>query len=221
MALRNGGWQRAKEVHGPDGQPVIEPGIAQVLQVGKEQIRRALQTLAYTVHRRQRAAATVGDDAADISEGEVLVAFKPLLGKADTEALLRYPRERAGLLLARRPGVYAFPHRSFQEFLAACYLADQPDAIESLVRLVNDDPAYGGVGDARAVGRTAKANLLMQGPDVRHGCSVTYLKSVQLINSFTNPNTSPANRSRPAASLITVSVHSSANPSSAAMPASC
>ncbi|MFZ1240642.1 MAG: SUMF1/EgtB/PvdO family nonheme iron enzyme, partial [Anaerolineae bacterium] len=158
-------WQRAKEVHGPDGQPVIEPGIAQVLQVGKEQIRRALQTLAYTVHRRQRAAATVGDDAADISEGEVLVAFKPLLGKADTEALLRYPRERAGLLLARRPGVYAFPHRSFQEFLAACYLADQPDATETLVSLVNDDPAWwrevailtarkkkrGGLGDAVAV----------------------------------------------------------------------
>ena len=135
-------WQRAKEVHGPDGQPVIEPGIAQVLQVGKDQIRRALQTLAYTVHRRQRAAATVGDDAADISEGEVLVAFKLLLSKVDTEALLRYPRERAGLLLARRPGVYAFPHRSFQEFLAACYLADQPDAIESLVSLVNDDPAW-------------------------------------------------------------------------------
>ena len=135
-------WQRAKEVNGPDGQPVIEPGIAQVLQVGKDQIRRALQTLAYTVHRRQRAAATVGDDAADISEGEVLVAFKLLLSKVDTEALLRYPRERAGLLLARRPGVYAFPHRSFQEFLAACYLADQPDAIESLVSLVNDDPAW-------------------------------------------------------------------------------
>ena len=135
-------WQRAKEVNGPDGQPVIEPGIAQVLQVGKDQIRRALQTLAYTVHRRQRAAATVGDDAADISEGEVLVAFKLLLSKVDTEALLRYPRERAGLLLARRPGVYAFPHRSFQEFLAACYLADQPDATETLVSLVNDDPAW-------------------------------------------------------------------------------
>ncbi|MFZ1632035.1 MAG: SUMF1/EgtB/PvdO family nonheme iron enzyme, partial [Anaerolineae bacterium] len=135
-------WQRAKEVNGPDGQPVIEPGIAQVLQVGKDQIRRALQTLAYTVHRRQRAATTAGDEAADISEGEVLVAFKPLLSKVDTEALLRYPRERAGLLLARRPGVYAFPHRSFQEFLAACYLADQPDATETLVRLVNDDPAW-------------------------------------------------------------------------------
>ena len=158
-------WQRAKEVHGPDGQPVIEPGIAQVLQVGKEQIRRALQTLAYTVHRRQRAAATVGDDAADISEGEVLVAFKPLLGKADTEALLRYPRERAGLLLARRPGVYAFPHRSFQEFLAACYPAGQPGGFESLGRLVNEDPAWwrerairvagkkkrGGLGDAVAI----------------------------------------------------------------------
>lgn len=158
-------WQRAKEVNGPDGQPLVEPGIAQVLQVGKDQIRGALQSLAYTIHRRQQTAATRGDDAADISEGEVLVAFKPLLGKVDTDTLLRYPRERAGLLLARRPGVYAFPHRSFQEFLAACCLADLPDATETLVRLVADDPAWwrevailvagkkkrGGLGDAVAV----------------------------------------------------------------------
>ena len=156
-------WQRAKEVTGPDGRPLLEPGIAQMLQAGKDQIRRALQTLAYTVHRRQQS--TRGAGAADISEGEVLVAFKPLLGKVDADTLLRYPQERAGLLLARRPGIYAFPHRSFQEFLAACHLADQPDATETLLRLLNDDPAWwrevailvagkkkrGGLGDAVAV----------------------------------------------------------------------
>jgi len=46
--------------------------------------------------------------------------------------LLDYIDQRAGLLLGRggepgRPAVYSFPHRTFQEYLAGCYLAGQRD----------------------------------------------------------------------------------------------
>jgi len=137
-------WQRGREVLGPDNEPLIEPGIAQVLGVGDTSVREALERLAFTVHQRQRSAGRRTDDSepADISEGEILVAFKPLLGTLAPETVLRYLQERAGLLIERRSGVYAFVHRSLQEYLAACFLVGQPDAAALLVRLLSADPAW-------------------------------------------------------------------------------
>ena len=142
VKLLLGSWQRAREIHSPDGAVISEPGIAQTLSVGEGRIRAALETLAYNVHQRQRRETQSGDLPADISEGEVLLAFKPLLRDVDSDDLLRYLKHRAGLVIEHDAGVYAFPHRSFQEYLAACYLANQVPLAEQLCRVVRDDPIW-------------------------------------------------------------------------------
>lgn len=142
VKLLLGRWQRARESLGPDGKPVIEPGIAQCLNVGEERIRAALEFLALSVHERQRSAAGADGEPGDIPKEEVLAAFNALMGTLDPAVLFSYLEHRAGLLIARCEGVYAFPHRSFQEFLTACYLANQPDFTGAFTQRVRTDPEW-------------------------------------------------------------------------------
>ncbi len=152
-------WQRAREVKGRDGKPVVEPGIAQVLNVEEGRIRSALHQLAFAAHEQQGRGKARGEGPADIEGKEVLAVFAPLIpGNLNPVEVLNYLDTRAGLLVARGPGVYAFPHRSFQEYLAACHLADSPEFAEELRKRVMDDPAWWqevfllGVGKAKQGG---------------------------------------------------------------------
>jgi formylglycine-generating enzyme required for sulfatase activity len=52
---------------------------------------------------------------------------------------MAYIRERAGLLIRHKPDAYTFPHRTFQEFLAACRLASRNDFPAVAAQLIKDD----------------------------------------------------------------------------------
>lgn len=148
-------WQRAR---GTPNQDTMEPGISEVLEIGEGRIRAALQRLAYIVHRQEESTKQeVRSDS--IGEDEVIAAFSSVLPEDSVGAVLNYVESRAGLLVGRETGIYAFPHRSFQEYLAACYLVEQPEPFESLSSHVRMDPEYWGEVFLLGLGKLRQGGL--------------------------------------------------------------
>ncbi|MBV6392030.1 MAG: Hercynine oxygenase [Anaerolineales bacterium] len=168
-------WQRWREARDPQGNLVIEKSISVALSIEESSVRHALNTLAFKVHTRQGAdTQNRQNQPADIRADEALDAFAPYLpDTAHPRVIINYLETRAGLLLGRGNGIYAFPHRSFQEYLAACYLNDQPDPASEYSDRVLKDPAWwrevfllgigkmsrGGLGTALAVLQILLMNL--------------------------------------------------------------
>ena len=84
--------------------------------------------------------------------------------------LVRYLENRVGLLVGRGEGIYTFPHRSFQEYLAACRLGnvgdDARDYAQRLCDLVKEDLDWWrevfllGVGKKRLGGYQGAVDML-------------------------------------------------------------
>ncbi|MBK7782534.1 MAG: SUMF1/EgtB/PvdO family nonheme iron enzyme [Ardenticatenia bacterium] len=112
----------------------LEPSVTEYLGVGKDKIRAMLNELAYHAHAGQ--ADLTGT--ADISEDQLAGALTRLDTRhgVRTKPLIDYLRYRTGILVERSDGVFTFPHRTFQEYLAACYLADHhfQDRLPELAR---------------------------------------------------------------------------------------
>ncbi len=107
-------------------------------------LREVLEGLAFKVHGE-----SVGrEGTADIGEGRLLQAFRPLLNHSWDKAamVVDYIDKRAGLLVGqgRRDGErqFTFPHRTFQEFLAACHLAGQVDLNARGVHLAREHAGH-------------------------------------------------------------------------------
>ena len=127
-------WESPKVVHGPDGQPVVtEPSLSEWLKVDRAGVRKLLEQLAFEAHRDQPDMTGT----ADIGQERLVNGLVELTANPDVKParVIEYVRDRAGLLAARGVGVYTFPHRTFQEYLAACYLTDHgfPDDLADLV----------------------------------------------------------------------------------------
>ena len=162
VELLLGSWQRRRLERGPDGQIVAEEAMMQVLDSDLGSIRKLMELLAYTVHERQRSEGSKA--VADITEGEVLTAFRPLLDDDNSpfksKALLDYLDTQAGLLIARAErGPYAFPHRSFQEYLAASHLCRRSGFPKRFRELAEQDPLWWREVFLLGVGAAGEGNL--------------------------------------------------------------
>ena len=122
-------WQEARLGEGA--------GVTQLVSAGD--LESALERVAFVAHRAQEGP----DGPADVSEVMLRSVLKDYLdGSWDRAgAVVAFISERAGLLLEREPGTYAFPHRSYQEYLAGSYLAVQPDFPDQASNLVYENYA--------------------------------------------------------------------------------
>lgn len=129
-------WERMKP---PTGNHEVDqqPSLSEYLHTSKERLRTQLNQLAFEAHRDQQQ--LVGS--ADIPQAALIAALLKASGPdAKPVRLEEYLRDRAGLLSAHGVGMYQFPHRSFQEYLAACHLTDDAYFPRQLVELVRADP---------------------------------------------------------------------------------
>ncbi|HRJ51397.1 MAG TPA: SUMF1/EgtB/PvdO family nonheme iron enzyme [Candidatus Thiothrix moscowensis] len=116
-----------------DARRLAQHSLAEFLQIGQEAIRRILERLAFRAHALQDAQQ---QETADISADDLILALTKAArsgGKnVDAWEVCDYLRDRVGILYQRggtneMDAVYTFPHRSFQEYLAAAYFQLEAD----------------------------------------------------------------------------------------------
>ena len=130
-------WENLKVHVREDGTRVVQPSLAEWLKSGRKEIREQLNQLAFEAHLHQKE--LVGT-AAIAQESLVAALLRASRVSRDSNVMVlrleEYLRDRAGLLSSQGVGLYEFPHRSFQEYLAACHLtnAQFPDKLAKLAR---------------------------------------------------------------------------------------
>jgi formylglycine-generating enzyme required for sulfatase activity len=136
-------WEGRKVVRDAEGQPLVrQRSLAEWLKVDRDVVRGELERLAFEAHRDQpqqgEEEAPVGT--ADIAQARLVSALMGVVRnpQVNPSQLVVHICNRAGLLAARGEGVYTFPHRTFQEYLAACHLTDHGFPRRIVARLRED-----------------------------------------------------------------------------------
>ena len=108
------------------------------------ELREVLEELAFKIHEENIDV----EGTADVGEDRLVRAFRPLLNNSKDKAdiVVDYIEKRAGLLIAQGEldgqRQFSFPHRTFQEVLAACHLVAQDDFPAECARLARAAPGH-------------------------------------------------------------------------------
>jgi formylglycine-generating enzyme required for sulfatase activity len=138
-------WQRPKHIFDAQGRPAgTEYDVWKELGIGAEEMRSTLNLIAYEAHWKQPSLEGTHDIRARDLVGILYERSDKRKTGLDATAgqrrIVEYLTNRAGLLIERKQGeIYTFPHRTFQEYLAACHLADEDFPYLLADRLREDD----------------------------------------------------------------------------------
>ncbi|MDZ4702173.1 MAG: SUMF1/EgtB/PvdO family nonheme iron enzyme [Rhodothermales bacterium] len=118
-----------------EGRAGVSTELSAFLAEKQARMRTVMERLAYEAHL-----ARVADKAADLPRASTieLLSDKAYFGHESLATqFLDYVDQRAGLLIGRgenavRPASYGFPHRTFQEYLAGCYVIGERGAADRL-----------------------------------------------------------------------------------------
>jgi formylglycine-generating enzyme required for sulfatase activity len=130
-------WEAIK-LEKPDGEATDWHALLSAAVLSDIDVKQKLWELAFTVHAQGQSGAESANATADISEADLLDSLRQLHpdGSWDWAAdMVEIMKRRAGLLIESRPKVYRFPHRTFQEHLAACHLSTRPNFTEAALAL--------------------------------------------------------------------------------------
>jgi formylglycine-generating enzyme required for sulfatase activity len=171
-------WENQKVKRRPDGTYVVsEPSLAEWLRVDQKAVRQLLNRLAFEAHRDQPTLVGTADIAQDVLLSG-LMKLNPNNPSRDMRParLIEYLSNRAGLLEPRGVEVYAFPHRTFQEYLAACYLTERDDFPDNIADLLHAEP-----------NRWREVTLLAGAKAVRGAAANAWLLADALCSGFAQP----------------------------------
>jgi hypothetical protein len=123
-------------------------------------LEAGLHDVAFRAHSE----ADASEGSADLDEGDLRKWLAPYLGDDWNKAgeFVKYIRERAGLLIRHKTDAYTFPHRAFQEFMAACRLVGMEDYPGEAVRLARQAPSRWREVFVLAAGHAARTHRLGQ-----------------------------------------------------------
>ncbi len=138
-------WEQSHSSDATKDETILSEGLSKLLNVAQSDIRRMLNDLAFDAHAHQptnvEGTANLTSDA--LSEGiRKLTIGHPV----NTQEVLDFIDQRTGILEGwgisddSDKRVYRFPHRTFQEYLAACSLNQKYGSSKEIAKLVKDEP---------------------------------------------------------------------------------
>ena len=136
-------WEAIK-LKNPDGSETTWRQLLYSVRLTDALMKQTLWELAFQIHGRVHSGAD-HELTADITESELLATLRELHPSRSldwAERLVQIIQVRAGLLVEKSPKLFGFPHRTFQEYLAACHLSNQRDFVQQALALAEKQQTW-------------------------------------------------------------------------------